>query len=114
MIKNYFKIAWRNIVRNKAYSIINVLGLTLGICACIVIYLITNYEFSFDKFHPDKERIYRVTGELLRNNGEKEFLNSIISDVGGIQNDIPGFEAKSGIYYYNTKINIPGNDSKSK
>src|SRR6476659_652901 len=114
MIKNYFKIAFRNIVKNKAYSIINVLGLALGICACIVIYIITSYEFSFDRFHPDKERIYRITGELLRNNGEKEFLNSIIPDVAGIQNDIPGFEARAGLFYYNAKINIVGRDSKTK
>ena len=56
MLKNYFKIAWRNIVRQKAYTAINVLGLALGICACVVIYLITNYEFSFDRFHPDSDR----------------------------------------------------------
>ena len=63
MIKNYLKIAWRNITKHKVYTIINVLGLALGICACIVIYIITSYEFSFDRFHPDKERIYRITGE---------------------------------------------------
>ena len=114
MIRNYFKIAWRNITRQKAYTIINVLGLAFGICACLVIYLITSYEFSFDRFHSGKERIYRVTGELLRNNGEKEFLNCIISDVGGIQNDIPGFESKAGFYYYDAKINIPGKDNKGK
>jgi putative ABC transport system permease protein len=114
MIKNYFKIAWRNIAKHKVYTIINVLGLALGICACIVIYIITRYEFSFDRFHPDKERIYRITGELLRNNGEKEFLNSIIPDVAGIQNDIPGFEARAGLFYYNAKVNIVGIDSKTK
>ncbi len=81
MFKNYFKIAWRNITRHKAYTAINILGLALGICACIVIYLITSYEFSFDTFHPDKERIYRITGEMQNNSGEKIFLNSVIPDV---------------------------------
>ncbi|MEP7376974.1 MAG: ABC transporter permease [Chitinophagaceae bacterium] len=114
MIKNYFKIAWRNIVRRRAYTAINVLGLALGLCACLVIYLITSYEFSFDRFHPDKERIYRMTGELLRNNGEKEFLNCTISDVAGIEHDIPGFESKAGLFYYDAKINIPGADIKEK
>lgn len=114
MIKNYLRIAWRNIIRHKIYSIINVLGLALGICACIVIYLITSYEFSFDNFHPDKERIYRITGELLRGNGEKEFLNCPISDVAGIQNDIPGFEAKAGLFFYDAKIKVPGGDNDTK
>jgi len=93
MIKNYFKIAWRNIYRHKVYTTINVLGLALGICACIVVYLITSFELSFDKFHPDKERIYRIVGELQRSSGEKEFLNSLIPDVAGFQKQIPGFEA---------------------
>ena len=60
MFKNYLKIAWRNISRNKAYTAINVLGLSLGICACLIIYLITSFELSYDTFHPDKDRIYRI------------------------------------------------------
>ncbi|MEO8763751.1 MAG: ABC transporter permease [Ginsengibacter sp.] len=112
MLGNYFRMAWRNITKHKLFTIINVVGLAVGICSCIVIYIITSYEFSFDKFHPDKERIYRITGENLRNNGEKEFLNSIIPDVAGIQNDIPGFEAKAGIFYYGAKIDIPRTGSK--
>jgi putative ABC transport system permease protein len=50
MLKNYFKIAWRNILRNKLCTLINILGLTLGICACTVIYLITSYEFGSTDF----------------------------------------------------------------
>ena len=114
MIKHYFKIAWRNIVRQKAFTAINVLGLALGLCSCLVIYLIASYEFSFDRFHPDKDRIYRITGELLRNNGENEFLNCTISDVAGIEHDIPGFQSKAGLYYYDAKINIPGTDNKTR
>ena len=50
MIKNYFKIAFRNFQRNKIFSIINVFGLSIGISAALVIFLIVHYEFSFDKF----------------------------------------------------------------
>ncbi|UFH57809.1 permease prefix domain 2-containing transporter [Spirosoma sp. KNUC1025] len=60
MLPTYLKIASRKLIRNKLYSFINVVGLALGICACLVIYLITRYEFSFDKFHPDLGRIYCV------------------------------------------------------
>jgi putative ABC transport system permease protein len=60
MFRHYFTIAWRNIIRNKLYTGINVLGLSLGICACIVIWLVYSFEMSFDKFHPDGDRIYRV------------------------------------------------------
>src|SRR5664279_3880723 len=75
MIRNYFKIAWRNITLHKGHTTINILGLAFGICACITIFLITSYELSFEKFHPDKERIYRIVGDMTRSNGESFFLN---------------------------------------
>ena len=58
MIKNYIKIAWRNIWKNKAFSAINVIGLSVGLAACIVIMLFVSYEKSFDDFH--SKNIYRL------------------------------------------------------
>lgn len=60
MIRNYFITAWRNLNKNKAFSFINILGLTIGITVCMMIYLFIINEFSFDNFHKDKDRIYRV------------------------------------------------------
>lgn len=60
MIKNYIKIAWRNIIRNKTFSAINIVGLSLGIAACILILQYVAFELSFDDFHKDKDQIYRV------------------------------------------------------
>jgi len=107
MLINYFKIAWRNITRHKIYTGINILGLAFGTCACIVIYLVTMYDFSFDKFHPDKQRIYRIVGEAQNSDGSKEFLNSLIKEVAGFQNQVPGFEAKAGFYTYSAGVSIP-------
>ena len=114
MLKNYFKIAWRNINHHKIYTIINVFGLALGICACMVIYLITTYEFSFDRFHKDGDRIYRIVGELQRSDGEKGFLNSPDNEVAGFQNQIPGFEAAVGVYSYGAGITIPDGNKPPK
>jgi putative ABC transport system permease protein len=58
MIKNYFKTAWRNLWKNKIYSTINVVGLSIGMAACIAILLFVFYERSFDKFHT--KNIYRL------------------------------------------------------
>ena len=61
MLKNYFKIALRNFVKQKGYSLINVLGLSIGLASCILITLYVLQELNFDNFHSKGDRIYRVT-----------------------------------------------------
>ena len=61
MLKNYFKIAWRNITKQKLYSVIKIGGFALGIAACLLIALFINDELSYDKDIPDGNRIYRVS-----------------------------------------------------
>jgi putative ABC transport system permease protein len=63
MIKNYFKTAFRNLWRNKNFTFINIAGLAVGIAVCLVIFLIIQFELSFDDFHSKKDRIYRVLTE---------------------------------------------------
>lgn len=60
MIKNYLKIAFRNLWRHKVYSFINIMGLTVGITACFLIFLYVRFELSYDKFHTKADRIYRL------------------------------------------------------
>ena len=107
MLRNYIRIAWRNITRHKVYTTINVLGLALGICACLIIFLITHYDFSFDTFHPDGNRIYRIVGNAHNDKGEDHFFNTAIPDVAGFQQAIPGFEAKVGFHKYGEQVTIP-------
>lgn len=67
MIKNYFKIAWRNIKRHKAYAGINILGLAIGIAACLLILQYVSFELSYEDFHTKKDRIYRVRQDRYDN-----------------------------------------------
>jgi putative ABC transport system permease protein len=60
MLKNYLKITLRNLRRNKAYSLINVAGLAIGMACCILILLFVQDELSYDRFHRNKENVYRV------------------------------------------------------
>ena len=60
MLKNYFKTAIRNLLRQKGNAIINIAGLAVGFAAFLLIFLVIQYEQSFDNFHPKKDRIYRV------------------------------------------------------
>src|SRR6185312_11484048 len=60
MIKNYFITAWRNLIKNKFYSVINIAGLTLGLAIGILILLWVQDELSFDTFHKNAKNIYRL------------------------------------------------------
>ena len=71
MIKSYFTIAWRNLYRNKAYSLINISGLAVGIASALLIFLIIHYELSYDDFQTKKDNIYRVVTTYTNySNGE--------------------------------------------
>ncbi|NUM79340.1 ABC transporter permease [bacterium] len=60
MLKNYLKIAWRNLIRHKGYSLLNISGLSVGIACCLLIVMYVMDELSYDKFHANGERLYRV------------------------------------------------------
>jgi len=60
MIKNFFKIAWRNLLRNKGFSFINISGLAIGMAAAVLITLWIQHELSYDQFHTNKDRIYEA------------------------------------------------------
>jgi putative ABC transport system permease protein len=63
MIRNYLKIALRSLVKQKVYSIINILGLSIGIASCVLIMIYVNNEFSYDRFHKNADQIYKIVLE---------------------------------------------------
>jgi putative ABC transport system permease protein len=63
MCKNYFKTALRNLARNRNYTTINIAGLAVGIAVCMMIFIIIQFQTSFDDFHANKDRVYRVLTE---------------------------------------------------
>ncbi len=64
MIKNYFKIAFRNLWKNKVFSFINIMGLTVGMTACFLIFLYVKFELSYDSFHTKADHIYRLVSDI--------------------------------------------------
>ncbi|MDX1672272.1 MAG: hypothetical protein R3211_08010, partial [Balneolaceae bacterium] len=70
MLKNYLKIALRNIRKNPGYSFINIFGLALGMGISILILIYVQFELSYDEYHRKSDRIYRVSREWFNPNGE--------------------------------------------
>lgn len=108
MFENYLKIAWRHITRHKTYTAINVMGLALGICGCLVIYLVASFEFSFDTFHPDKERIYCIDVSMIGNpDPDHAHWNSVPAPMpDAMRNEMSGLEKVAAFQHYSPKVKI--------
>jgi putative ABC transport system permease protein len=111
MFRNYLKNAWRHIIRHKTYSAINVTGLALGICGCLVIYLVVSYEFSFDTFHPDKEQIYcidvSITGNPQGHEQGDDHWNAVPAPMpDAMRNEMSGLEKVAAFHHYNPGVKI--------
>lgn len=116
MLKNYFTVALRTLWKNKVFAAINIMGLSIGISASLVIWLLVNYHFNFDKFQSDGDRIFRVvsnfsfSGEIYRNSGVTDPLGAAVRrEITGLD-EVISFRTWSS----DAKINVPGIDSKKE
>jgi putative ABC transport system permease protein len=93
MILNYFKTSFRSMLRNKTVTIINITGLCIGLTVCMLILLFTKDELSFDRFHANKDQIYRVTTRMT--NEESTRLIGLTNQIVGpsFKEEIPEVEA---------------------
>ena len=91
MFRSYIKIALRNLRRHKGYFFINILGLAIGISACILILLFVQDELGYDQFHAKKDRIYRVTRNWFNSDGSVSLhLARVAPPIGPLlKNDFP-------------------------
>ena len=98
MLKNYLKIAWRNLLRNKTFSIINIAGLAIGLACFLVIALYVLDELSYDRFNTNADRIYRINTDIRF--GGSEMHAAETSDMMGqvLKKDYPQVEQYTRIY----------------
>ncbi|HZB11847.1 MAG TPA: ABC transporter permease, partial [Chryseolinea sp.] len=89
MLKNYIKIAFRYMARDKAYSFINITGLSVGVTCCLLLALYMEDEMSFDKHHKDIENIYRVTSIMGDRFDDRVMRTTSAPIVWGIKDEIP-------------------------
>ncbi len=91
-IGNMLKISWRNALKQKQFSILNVLGLTLGIATTLIIGLYVEEEISYDTFHPNGERIYRVNQPMIWGDWNEQFASTGPGVAAALKAEIAEFE----------------------
>jgi putative ABC transport system permease protein len=93
MFKNYFRTAWRNLVNNKLYSILNIGGLAVGICVCMLIMIYVVHERSFDKFHSNTDRIFYPVLNLKFGKTEERISRLSYESAPILKANDPGIES---------------------
>ncbi len=114
MLKNYFTVAVRNLFRNKVFSVINILGLSIGISSALVIYLIARYDYSFDRFEPHGDRIYRVVTNQV-SEGNVGYYREVPAPLGeAIRKEVTGVEENASFRVWQVqKTVIPATRGQS-
>jgi putative ABC transport system permease protein len=98
MIRNYIAIAYRNVLKNKTFSAINIFGLSIGLAACLLIIQFVSFELSYDKFHEKFGRIYRVTNDRFQNGELNQHGTITYPTIGPVMaKDYPEIEAYTRI-----------------
>jgi len=118
MLRNYLKIAWRNLSKNKVFSFINIFGLSVGLTCCILISLYIYHEISYDTYHKNANRIFRL-GTVFIDQGVGEPGANTSAPLGKlIQQEYPEVEASARLLNLfrddKTLFQVTGNDSKLK
>ena len=102
MIKNYFKTAWRSLLKNRGTASINISGLAIGMTAAVLILLWVQNELHFDNFQPDADRIYRLTTSIPENDGAWETTPLRLADAA--KKNVPEIETISRLFADNQPV----------
>jgi len=116
MFRNYFLTAWRNLIRNKAYSVLNILGLSIGMTVALLIGLWVQYQYSYDRFLPNYRQVYQARSRFSRNGQKDEMDATCLPLSSAMVKDIPGVQYAvhtdwiddHGLVAGNNKVYLPG------
>jgi putative ABC transport system permease protein len=113
MIRNILLVTWRNLIKNKTYMFINIIGLALGMAAFILIFAYVNFEKSFDRMHPDAANIYRVESQFYRgDNLSDSWPTSTNGYATAMKANFPEIESYARIDWHNAERVVKYNNIK--
>jgi putative ABC transport system permease protein len=110
MIKNYIKIAFRNLWRHKSFSFINIIGLAVGMTACFLIFMYVRFELSYDKFNQNFSQIYRLNTDIKSPNEVLHWSSASAPMGPALQTDFP--EVKADARVFGASFLIESNNQK--
>jgi putative ABC transport system permease protein len=114
-MSSYIKPLIRKLLRNKIYTVINIAGLCFGICACIILFLVKDFEYSFDTFHPDKDRLYIVSIGIQEPGSKRVYFQTAPPPASSaIRREVPGVEAAAGFLHFGGPVYIPDGNNNTK
>ena len=114
MLYNYFKIAWKNILKSRGLSVINIFGLAIGISSSLAIWFILQHELSYDTFHADRDWIYRLVSDF-GGTGDHRYSPAVpMPTAGEAKRKLAGIETITCFHNYDATVTvpIPGNEPK--
>jgi predicted permease len=114
MIGNYFKTSFRSLQRNKTYTLVNSLGLAVGIAACLLIFLVVQYQTSYDDFHSYKKSIYRVITTFHTQDGASYSGGVAFPVSKGLRADFPAIRQVASIFKNGGQITIDDGNGQPK
>ncbi len=115
MFNNYFKLAYRNILRHKRYAFLNILGLAVGLAACLLMASYVIHELSFETMHPNRDRVFRINGRIPM--GGQVLLNAVVAPPFGpaAEESVPEIEESVRILRrHNVPVRVEERDFKEK
>ena len=110
MIRNYLLTAWRNLQKNKFNAAINVIGLSVAFTCCILLFLLVQFEFSYDRFHKNGSRLYQVYGSTRNADGENRAESMAIPAAPTFKQEITGVIASTGFESAGAGIRYKGRE----
>jgi putative ABC transport system permease protein len=112
MFKNYLKTAWRSVSHNKIYSTINIVGLTIGLCACMLVATVVIDDLSYDRQWSKSAELYRITMINKMGNGLYDrFADSYSGFARALENNFPEVETVSGIFGRDQRLKVNDRDA---
>jgi putative ABC transport system permease protein len=114
MIKNYIRIAWRNLLKHKSFSFINIFGVAIGIAACMIIFIYVRHELTFDQYNKNADRIARITATVHAPESDIAMAPSPALLSTTIQKEYPEVEAAVRLEKSSQTTRINGNYFKEE